>query len=194
MKNKEFNTQDAFRTIEEALNQSKKEKTGAAFYYMLWGTILLIHYLILFTFIQYPYLKDNKILEIMVWGIFPIGGLFSYVRSRKDRKDERALSHYEKVYLFGFGGFILAYSTILIASALNKSILYITFFPLLLGLVVFIVGGITKRKISIFMGIIGILCTGISLNSSIEIQCFLAAFSSIICCIIPGYLMKIKNA
>lgn len=190
METKNFNPGDSIKTIEEALKQAKAEKTGASFYYLLWGSILLIHYLLLYAATQYP---PGDLLETIVWIVFPIGGLLSYLKSRKDTKSEKMLSHYEKIYLFAFGGFALAYGTIFIASAFTQPHLQIALYPLLLGFTVFVTGGITKHKASMIGGVLGIICAGISLNVSLEIQYLLAALSSLVSCIIPGYLMKNSN-
>ncbi len=192
METSNFNPSDSIKTIEEALKQAKSEKTGASFYYLLWGTILLIHYLLLFLVTQFPDLKGN-FLETVIWSVFPIGGLLSYLRSKKDTKNEKMLSHYEKVYLYAFGGFALAYGTIFIASVFTNSSLHIALYPLLLGFTVFVVGGITKHKASLIGGVLGVICTGISLNVSIETQYLLAALSSLVSCVIPGFLMKNSN-
>lgn len=187
-----FNPTDSLKTIEEALMKAKAQKTGASFYYILWGSILFTHYLLLFIASQYPSLK-NSMLEMIIWGVFPFGGLLSYLKSKKDNKKEQVLSHYEKVYLFAFSGFALTYGTIFISSAFLQTSLHIALYPLLLGFTVFVVGGITKHKASIIGGILGIICSGISLNVSLEIVYLLAALSSFISCIIPGYLMKNTN-
>ncbi len=192
MKTGNFNPSDSIKTIEEALKQAKSEKTGASFYYLLWGTILLFHYLLLFLVTQFPDLKGS-FLETVIWSVFPVGGLLSYLRSKKDKKDEKVLSRYEKVYLYAFGGFALAYGTIFIASIFQESGLPVTLFPLLLGFTVFVAGGITKHKASMVGGILGVICTGISMNVPMEIQYLLAALSSLVACIIPGFLMKNSN-
>lgn len=192
METSNFNPSDSIKTIEDALKQAKSEKTGASFYYLLWGAILFIHYSLLFLITQFPDLKGN-FLETVIWSVFPIGGLISYLRSKKDTKNEKMLSYNEKIYLYAFGGFALAYGTIFIASVFADSNLPTILYPLLLGFTVFVVGGITKHRTSLIGGILGIICTGISLNTSLEVQYLLAALSSLIACIIPGLLMKNSN-
>ncbi len=192
METSNFNPSDSIKTIEDALKQVKSEKTGASYYYVVWGTLLLIHYLLLFFVTRFPDLKGNFI-ETIIWGVFPLGGLLSFLRGKKDSKNEKMLSLHEKVYLYTFGGFALCYGTVFIASAITEPSFLIAIYPLLLGFTVFVVGGITKHKPSLICGVLSILCTGISLNVSLELQYLLAALASLISCIIPGFLMKNSN-
>lgn len=192
MEAENLNPGDSIKIIEEALQKAKQEKTGAYFYYWLWGIALFIHYLLLFLVTKYPEWKGH-FLEILIWSVFPIGGLLSYLRSKKDKETERILSYFERVYLYAFGGFALAYGTIFIASAVRYPGLSVSLFPLLLGLSVFVVGGITKHSASLIGGILGIICTGISINVSLEYQYLFAALSPLISCIIPAILMKNRN-
>lgn len=192
MKNDDFNPNDSIKTIEEALQQAKAEKTGASFYYLLWGLILVIHYLLRYVEIKLPETR-SVLLETLIWGVFPVGGLLSYLKSKKDERAEKVLSLYEKVYLFAFIGFALAYGVMFFASAITEPALQVTLCSLLLGMTVFIVGGITRHTISVIGGILAIICAGISLNVSLDIKYLLAALSSLTSCVIPGLLMKKSN-
>lgn len=192
METQNFTPAQSIKTIEEALKLARAERTGAFFYYILWGVLLFIHFALQYGKIRYPEI-DGGLLNTLIWIVFPVGGLLSFLRSKKDDRAEKMSSLYEKVYLFAFSGFALAYGVIFIVSAPLRSFLHIALFPLLLGLAVFVPGGITKHKPSIIAGVIGIICTGISLNVSLEIKYLLAALSSFITCVVPGYLMKNKN-
>jgi hypothetical protein len=192
MKTNNFNPNDSIKTIEEALQQTKSEKTGASFYYVIWGILLLVHYLLLFLVTKFPELKGG-LLGTAIWSVFPIGGLLSYFRNKKDTKSEKIVTHYERVYLYAFGGFALANGVVFMASAFVNPTLSIALFPLLLGFTVFVTGGITKHTASLVGGVLGIICAGISLNTSLEFQYLFAALSSLIACVIPGFLMKNSN-
>jgi Ca2+/Na+ antiporter len=189
MEKENFNPNDSIRTIENALNQAKTEKTGAFYYYILWGTLLSIHYGLLFFTTKFPEYK-NGFLETITWSVFPIGGLLSYLRSKKDDKTETALPLNEKVFLYGFGGFALAFGVIFIASSVQQPSLMIALFPLLLGFTVFVIGGVTKDKVSLIGGVLGMIITGISLNTVLEYQFLLASLASVVACLLPGILMK----
>lgn len=192
MSSTEFQPLDSLKTINEALKQAKAEKTGARFYYLLWGAILAIHFLLSYFFIKYPGIKSS-LFQTLTMMIFPLGGLLSYLRGKSDAKHETALSLHERVYLFGFAGFALSYGTIFIASVVAGINFALMLFPVLLGLTVFVVGGITKHTVSIVGGVLGILLTGISLNCSIEYQNLIAAAAAFVTCVVPGYLMKSNN-
>ncbi len=189
METDNFNPIDSIKIIEDALAQAKSQKTGAHYYYILWGTLLCIHYLLFFLISKFPDYKSG-VLTTIIWSVFPIGGLLSYLRGKKDDRTENVLSFYEKVYLYAFGGFALAYGVIFIASNIQQSSLFISLFPLLLGLTVFTVGGITKHKMSLVGGVLSIILTGISLNTLVEYQYLLASLASLITCLLPGILMK----
>lgn len=192
MKPDHFSAGASIRTIENALLQARAEKTNAAYYYKLWGIVLSIHYLLLFSASRFPGLKGG-VLETIIWGVFPVAGLLSYLRSKKDARKEKALSLYEKVYLFAFGGFALSFGWMFIMTAATQSRLQMVLFPLLIGVTVFVVGGITKHRASVAGGAAAIVCAGISANASLEMQYILAALAALVSCMIPGFLMSRSN-
>lgn len=192
MEGSNFSPDESIKTIEEAFKQARSEKTGATFYYILWGTLLMLHYLLLFFVTKFPDLKGG-FTTTLIWSVFPIGGFLCYLKGKKEQKTENVLSLYEKVYLFAFGGFALTYGMVFFSSLIQHSSLFISLFPLLLGFTVFVVGGITKHNASIIGGVLGIILSSISLNISLEYQYLLAALSSLISCLIPGLLMINKN-
>ena len=191
METENFNPRDSIKTIENALKQAKSEKTGAYYYYIVWGALLFIHYFLFFLIIRFPDLKSGLLITV-IWSVFPIGGWLSYRRGKKDTKTEKVLSHYEKVYLYAFGGFALAYGIVFISSVQHAT-LAVSLFPLLIGFAVFVVGGIVKHRASVIGGVLGIILTGISLNIPVEFQYLLAALSALISCLIPGLLMRNKD-
>ena len=192
MDQESFNPADSIKTIEKAFNQTRLVKTGASYYYVLWGALLFIHYLLFFLITRFPDFRSGVITTI-IWCVFPIGGLLSYLRGKKEEKVEKVVPLYEKVYLYAFRGFGLAYGMIFIVSNVQQSSLFVSLFPLLLGLTVFIVGGITKHRSSLVGGLLSIILSGISLNASLEFQYFIASLASLITCMLPGLLMKNRN-
>jgi len=186
MKTTNFDPKSSLKTIEEAINQVKSERTGASFYYQVWGLLLFIYYFLNYVQLSYPELKLLALKNIL-WIIFPIGGIISFIKKKKDQQRESVISHFEKIYLFGFLGFALTYGTICVSTIHSFTPLPILLYPLLLGFTVFVIGGITKHAPSI---IGGILCTGISFNFPIEGSYLLAAVASLGSCFIPGLLMK----
>ena len=187
-----FNVIDSLKTIETAINETKTTKTGAAFYYVLWGSILCCYFLIQF-FIGIELTFSGSFLFSFNWILFPIGGLFSYLNKRKDEKNETYVPQLEKVYFFGFTGFAIMYAIFTFASTLFSLPLSIIFFPLISGLTVFVIGGISKHNISIFCGIFSMLLSIISILSNSEIAYLLASIACITSFIIPGITMRKSN-
>lgn len=187
-----FSATDSLKTIEAAIIEAKSSKTGASFYYILWGIILFIYFIVHTIIILKPELRGT-IIDTFNWVLFPIGGLLSYINKSKDQKEESYVPQLEKVYLFAFTGFAFMYAVLTFASNYLSSSIAIMFFPLIIGSTVYVVGGITKHKISIFGGILSMLLTVVSILSEIEIQFFMAALACISSCIIPGITMRKSN-
>jgi quinol-cytochrome oxidoreductase complex cytochrome b subunit len=187
-----FSTTDSLRTIEAAINEAKSSKTGASFYYILWGLILSIYFTLHFFIITNPELQGTKI-DTFNWVLFPIGGLLSFFNKSKDQRTETNVPQLEKVYLFAFTGFAFMYAVLTFASTYLSSSLAIMLFPLIIGSTVYVVGGISRHKISICSGILSMLLTVLSILSKIEIQFLIASIACILSCIIPGISMRKSN-
>jgi hypothetical protein len=187
-----FTAESSLRTIETAINEAKRSKTGASFYYIIWGLILLINYSVHYLIIVKPELKGTFI-DSFSWVLFPIGGLLSLLNKSKDQKKETYVPHLEKVYFYAFTGFAFLYGVLTFASTYLSSSLAIMLFPLIIGSTVYIVGGISKHKPSIIGGVISMLFSVVSILSIIEIQYLMASFACISACIIPGITMKKSN-
>ena len=187
-----FSATDSLKTIEAAIIEAKSSKTGASFYYILWGIILFIYFIVHTIIILKPELRGT-IIDTFNWVLFPIGGLLSFINKSKDQKEESYVPQLEKVYLFAFTGFAFMYAVLTFASNYLSSSIAIMFFPLIIGSTVYVVGGISKHKISIFGGILSMLLTVVSILSEIEIQFFMASLACIASCIIPGITMRKSN-
>jgi hypothetical protein len=192
MDENKFNATDSLKTIETAINETKTTKTGASFYYNLWGTILCCYFLIQF-FIGLKPTISASFLNSFSWILFPVGGIFSYLNKRRDEKNETYIPQLEKVYFFGFTGFAIMYGIFTFASTFLSLPLSIIFFPLISGLTVFVIGGISKHNISIFGGIFSMLLSIISILSNVEIAYLLASIACITSFIIPGITMRKSN-
>lgn len=187
-----FTAYDSLKTIEAAINEAKNSKTGASFYYILWGLILFIYYSIHSLLIFKSELKSTFI-DTFSWIVFPVGGLLSYLNKNKDQREETYLPYLEKVYFFAFTGFACMYAILTFASTYLSSPLAIMLFPLMIGSTVYVVGGISKHKISIVGGVISMSLSIVSILSVTEIQFLMAALACISACIIPGITMRKSN-
>ena len=192
MNNNEFSASDSLKTIENAINDAKSQKTGASFYYVVWGLILFIYFAVHAWIASNPKL-EGTIIDNFSWILFPIGGIISYLNKSKDQKEETYVSFLEKVYFFAFTGLAVMYAVLTFASTYLSLPLVIILFPLMIGSTVYIVGGITKHKISIIGGGVGMLLSLISIFSSPEIQYLMAAIACVSACIIPGFTMRKAN-
>ncbi|MFM1947379.1 MAG: hypothetical protein RL207_1662 [Bacteroidota bacterium] len=187
-----FNATESLKTIEAAIQQTKNSKTGAAFYYTLWGSVLCCYFLIQFFIVIKPTLNESAV-NSYNWILFPIGGIFSYLNKRKDVEKETFVPQLEKVYFFGFTGFAIMYGIFTFSSTFLFLPLSIIFFPLISGLTVFTIGGISNHKTSIFGGLISMLLSIVSIFSIIEIEYLLASIACITSFIIPGITMRKSN-
>lgn len=192
MENKIFNPADSLKTIEEAINETRKVKTGASFYYILWGAVLFVYFALPLLSIVIPNLKGS-IIDSFNWLIFPIGGLLSALNKNKDKRKETNIPHFEKIYFFAFTGFAMTYGITTLATMYLFPKLSIILFPVLIGATVYSVGGITKHQPSIVGGVVGMALSGISIFSNLEVQFLCAALAAISSCFIPGLLMKNRN-
>ena len=192
MENISFSPADSLKTIQEAINETRSVKTGASFYYILWGAVLFVYFALSFLSIEIPSLKGS-IIDSYNWLVFPIGGLLSALNKNKDKEKETTVPHFEKIYFFAFTGFAMTYGIATLASIFLIPNLSIIMFPVLLGATVYTVGGITKHQPSIIGGIIGMTLSGISILSNLEVQILCAALAAISSSFIPGILMKNKH-
>ena len=81
-----FSATDSLKTIEAAIIEAKSSKTGASFYYILWGIIQFIYFIVHTIIILKPELRGT-IIDTFNWVLFPIGGLLSYINKSKDQKE-----------------------------------------------------------------------------------------------------------
>jgi hypothetical protein len=192
MDTSKFNTVDSLKTIEAAFNETKTAKTGASFYYILWGIVLFLYFSLQFTISKNPVLKGS-LLHTFSWVLFPIGGIFSYLNKSKEQEKESYVPFFERVYFWAFTAFACLYGVLTFASAYLSSPLMIMLFPSIIGATVYTVGGITKHKASIIGGIIGIVFSFLSVLSATDFQYLIAALACISTCIIPGISMRKSN-
>lgn len=190
MDTEKFNTTDSIRTIEEAINEVKTTKSDASFYYILWGSILLIYFLLHYYINKMPDLKSTY-LNSFSWLLFPLGGLLSFFN--KSKETENYVPLFERVYFWSFTAFACLYGVLTFASTYFSSSLSIMLFPLIIGSIVYIVGGITKHTPSIIGGVIGIVFSLFSIMSTTEIQYLIASLTCLSTCIIPGITMRKSN-
>jgi len=118
------------------------------------------------------------------------GWILSGMRKKNDEVKERVVPQLESVYFFTYTGFAIATIIVQLYARLSNNSIDVQFFPFLLGLTVYITGGITKHNPSILLGLLSILLCLPALFMTIEYQFLIASISAIIGSLIPGVLMK----
>lgn len=189
MKTNHIDINDSIRIIESAQKNTELLQTGAAYYYKLWGIILASYYLT--RYLEFQVKPDTAaFLQSTNWILFVIGGILSGMRKKNDEVKERVVPQLESVYFFTYTGFAIAIFIIQLYARLSNNSIDVQFFPFLLGLTVYITGGITKHNPSILLGLLSILLCLPALFMTIEYQFLIASISAIIGSLIPGVLMK----
>ena len=189
MENNTFSAKQAFETIEAGINHAATVRTGAARYYIIWGAILVFHFGLQAILHRLPLGYQTLMNNISIL-LFPLGGLLSAWQKKSDKANETAIPHFEKIYFAVFVGFALAYAVLFVSSLRTNPMLAVVYFPLLIGLAVFITGYLTKHKASIVGGVLSILLCGISVGATAETSYWIASIAALVACFIPGLLMK----
>ncbi len=189
MASQNLSSEESISIIENSLKQSSKQKTGASNYYIIWGLILFAYYFVQFLNLHFKttitgLIADNSTL------LFPLGGLLSFLQSRKDDKTEMVIPLIEKVYTYGW-----------IAASIGLSVLSFAYFEnfieilcfgvlLIFGLVNFIIGGVVGFKPLIIGGFLSMLLCLLSVYCDLEYKFLITAIGVIFTCAIPGIMMK----
>lgn len=192
MKTDHLDINDSIRIIESAQKKTEQLQTGAAYYYKLWGLILAGFYLT--RYLEFQVAPDTaQFLQSTNWILFVFGGVLSGLRKKKDQVTELVVPKQESVYFFTFTGFAISIFVSSLYARINNTSMDIQYFPFLLGLTIYITGGITKHKSSIICGIITISLCLPAFYFNLEAQLLIAAIASILGSFIPGLLMKNKH-
>ena len=192
MEANQLDIKESIRIIEKAQHQTELISTGAAYYYKLWGLILSGYFFI--RFIEFSLPKEFAlVIQSFDWICFVIGGILSGLRKKHDQALEKVVPKQESVYFFTFTGFAIATIIIQFYARINNNSSDVQLFPFILGLTVYITGGITKHNPSILLGLLTILLCLPGLFMTIEYQFLIASVSSITGSFLPGILMKNKH-
>lgn len=181
---------DSISIIEQAIMKAKREKTGAAFYYILWGSILFLYGLINYLVLSFPSNTMKTVLSFS-WFLFPVGGLLSFLQTKKTDKIEKVKPINENLYMVVWGGVGLCFAVITIFGLMTGHFSFIL--PtvlLLLGFASFITGGVTRFRPSIIGGALCIICAGVTMVLPLALQFLIGAIAMLIANVVPGILMK----
>jgi hypothetical protein len=193
MASQNLTSEESISIIENSLKHSSKQKTGASNYYIIWGFMLFAYFFIQFFNFHFKTSTTALIAENSTL-LFALGGLLSYLQSRKDTKTETFVPLIEKVYLYGW-----------IAASIGLGVLsfvYIRNFTetlcfgvlLIFGLVNFIIGGVSGFKPLIIGGILSMLLCILIVYCALEYKFLITAIGVMISCAIPGIMMKYSKS
>ncbi len=187
-----FTEQNSMKIIQEMIATSKNKIKDNSFFFLLWGWLVLVaslsHYFLLrIEFYEYAYLP---------WPILMIGGMVvSIIAGIKLGKKARVISHFDKMMIYLWWGFLFTLLIILTMTMLEK-ISWRATYPMIIslyGLGTFVSGGVLKFKPLIIGGIACWIISVIAFFVASENVLLLTALSIVIAYLIPGYLLKSKE-
>lgn len=164
-------------------------KSGAGYYYIIWGLLLTSYYFLLFLttsgFIQ------PKIAQF-AWLLFPIGGIISMIAARKLDSSERILPLQDRIHAFIWIGIALALFMGILQSGFKlKGFMFES--GLMISVATFITGGIFRFSAGIIAGMAGIFISAFIPFTEIPISALLTGCSLCVSLLIPGIIMVSKN-
>ena len=179
--------------IENALKQTSMQKTGAVNYYLIWGFTLSTYFSIQFINAHYQS-ETTSMLANFSNLLFAVGGIFSYVQSRKDDRTETIIPINEKVFLYGWTGASIGLGVICLGFIDNFIEIFCVAILLVFGLVNFIIGGVTGFKPLVIGGALSMLFVIVIPHCTIEYKFLCTGLGVVLSCLIPGFLMKKSTA
>ena len=187
---KSFNEQDSLKLISEMLENTKARFNENGFFFLLWGWLVLVasllHFTLLHTDFQYPYIG---------WPIITTGGgIASAIAGYRRRKDTEVKTFIDTSMSYLWIGFVISFFllfAIVIIGHIKWHLLSILIMTLY-GLPTFVSGGILKFKPLILGALACWLIVIISLFVREDYVILLSALSIVLAYLIPGYMLKAK--
>lgn len=187
---KDFNEQDSIRLISEMLENTKARFNENGFFFLLWGWLVLIasllHFTLLYTDFQYPYIG---------WPIImTAGGIASGIAGYRRGKDAKVKTFIDRSMSYLWIGFFISFIilfAIVIVGQIKWNLLSILIMALY-GLPTFVSGGILKFKPLIYGALACWFIAILSLFVREDYVILLSALSVVLAYLIPGYMLKAK--
>ena len=193
MDNERMTPQKSISVIEDAMRKAQNETGSARFYLILWGALIMVYALI-----NYLNLRGQGSITTLAnwsWVVFPVGGLFSFLRTRKDDKTEVLKPLNDKLYMYTWGGTGLCLGAVSFCAINFGGVLIIPPVLLLLfGFTAFVTGGVTSFVPSIVGGILCIISAAIAFVLPLELQLVCTCSGVCASTLVPGLLMKKQYA
>jgi hypothetical protein len=127
---------------------------------------------------------------------YALGGLLSFLQSRKDDKNETVVPLNEKVYKFAWIGASIGIGVMSISQGYSSNFieLFCIIILLIFGLINFIIGGVTNFKPLIIGGVLSMLLIILIPLSTIDYKFLITAIGILFNCLLPGLMMKYTRA
>ena len=196
MENQNLTSEEQISIIENSLKHSSKQKTGASNYYIIWGAILPAYFIVQFLNVHFK-TDFTALLSDISMSFYVLGGLLSFLQSRKDDKSETVVPLNEKVYKYAWIGASIGIGVMSIISqgySNNFIELFCIIILLIFGLINFIIGGVTNFKPLIIGGVLSMLLIILIPLSTIDFKFLITAIGILFNCLIPGLMMKYTRA
>lgn len=185
--NNELNPKESLKIINEMIETAKGSIKEHAFYFILWGWVVIIC-----SFLHYMFMKFSVIEKsYRVWSLAVIGVIVTVIYSIKQGKQEKMFTHLNKINTFVWISFFVNYIIfVLFIKEFNYKISALIF--LMVGNSTFLTGIIIKFKPLIYGGILYWISCILFLNISYEYILILTPVIVAIGNLIPGYILRKK--
>jgi hypothetical protein len=192
MDNHQSKAEQELKLIHETMQQANSVKTGASNYYLIWGIVLFLYFII-------NYLAAAT--TISLWQsvgnyssiLFAVGGILSMIQNKRDNKIETVVSFNERVYKYAWIAASIALIAIIFGNAKQPEYGLCLAVLAVFGMVNIIIGGIIKFQPLFIGGLLSVVLS-IALNYiPLEYKYLETAIGVLASCIAPALVMK-KNA
>jgi hypothetical protein len=193
MNQEKLSSEDSLTIIEQSLKQSSSQKTGASNYYIIWGSVIFVYLIGNFIALHFPSETTASIANALP-NLFALGGIFSFLQSRKDDKNETVVPLNEKIYTYAWIGASIGLGAMCIGNLHNMQDGFCLGILLMFGVVNFIIGGITKFKPLLLGGALSMVLVVFIPFVTMDYKFLITAIGVLSTCLIPGLLMKKTKA
>ncbi len=187
----ELTHEKSLKIIYEMIETSKTNLKDNSFFFLLWGWLVmaasLIHFALLYTPCQYPFLP---------WPILmTTGAVISVIAGYRMGRKSKVISHLDKSMIYLWYGFLIVL-IIIISMTISGHIPWNTTYPLIIilyGFGTFVSGGMLKFRPLITGGIASWFIAIIAFLVPSQFVLLLTGLSILIAYLIPGYMLRAKG-